>query len=185
MAHPEPHDSSGAAVRWTTVAGGVARGLVLLAIMILIARAITGSHAQSIAVGAPAPDTYVRSYDGQVWPLSQLGDKPMVVNFWAPWCVPCLQEMPALSASARRHADDVHFVGLVISGSAEEVKSVVEARGVNYPVAEVDHEGVDAWAAHTVPVTYIVDHHGNIAWQHRGMLKQRTLDAALERVLAH
>jgi len=60
--------------------------------------------------GKPIPTAEVKNGDGQPVKLSDLKGKPLLVNFWATWCVPCIKELPTLDALAARDAGKLQVV---------------------------------------------------------------------------
>jgi thiol-disulfide isomerase/thioredoxin len=60
--------------------------------------------------GRPIPTAEIKNGDGQAAKLSDLKGKPLLVNFWATWCVPCIKELPTLDALAARDADKLQVV---------------------------------------------------------------------------
>lgn len=85
------------------------------------------------AAAAAAPADAAASLLAQAYPdlqgrpqaLSQWKGKPMLVNFWATWCPPCVKEMPELDALHKRHPG-VEFLGLAVDSSANVVKFVAK-----------------------------------------------------------
>lgn len=77
--------------------------------------------------------------DGQPASLSRWQGRPLVINFWASWCAPCVDEMPLLSAMQRRFPA-VQFVGIAAE-SADSVQAFAAVHPVSYPLL-ADAEGV-------------------------------------------
>ena len=63
--------------------------------------------ASGAGVGLPAPDFSLPTLDGGDFTLSEQRGKPVVLNFWATWCIPCQREMPALQRAAEQYKDAV------------------------------------------------------------------------------
>ena len=79
---------------------------------------------------------------GQAQPFSRWQGKTLVVNFWATWCPPCRQEMPAFSRLQDRYAaHGVQFVGIALD-SADSVQAFAERSPVSYPLLVGGPEGV-------------------------------------------
>ena len=78
--------------------------------------------------------------------LDELEGKTVVLNFWASWCNPCREEMPALQESAEAHGDEVVFVGVGAKHDKQDAaEAFVEEFGITYPIGR-DTEGGDALA---------------------------------------
>jgi thiol-disulfide isomerase/thioredoxin len=123
--------------------------------------------------------------DGKPQPLSQWRGKVMVVNFWATWCPPCLEEIPEFVRLQERYGSrGVLFVGLAIDDKAK-VASFVAQHGMNYPVLMAQKEGLNlARDAGNrlggLPFTVIIDRHGRTARVELGVLDEKKLAPILE-----
>ena len=96
--------------------------------------------------------------------LESLRGKPVVVNFWATWCVPCFQEHPALLAAARRMGSDVQFLGIVYDDEEAKVRSFLAERGQAYPsLLDDGARTAIAYGVAGVPETYFIDPQGRIS----------------------
>ena len=94
----------------------------------------------------------------------------MVVNFWASWCEPCREEMPALQQAADAAGDDVVFVGVGAKTDREaDARAFAEEFAITYPIGR-DTEGGDrvngaiqtAYGVFAFPSTYVIDPEGRI-----------------------
>jgi cytochrome c biogenesis protein CcmG/thiol:disulfide interchange protein DsbE len=128
-------------------------------------------------VGRAAPDFALSPLDGSApVTLANLRGKPVVLNFWATWCVPCFEEHPVLVGTARRLGDRVRFVGVIYQDSADTVKSFLARQGSSYPTL-MDPGGrtAIAYGVFGVPETYFIDPSGKIAAKQVGPLDEGTL----------
>jgi len=88
----------------------------------------------SFGHAAWAGDWNLKDKDGAHYTLSGMHGKWILVNFWAPWCPPCLQEMPDLDTLQQRHKD-LQVIGVaVMYGSRQKVMEVVKKLSVSYPI---------------------------------------------------
>jgi thiol-disulfide isomerase/thioredoxin len=112
----------------------------------------------------PAPPLTATLLDGERFSLAEHGGKVVLINFWATWCAPCRQEMPALEAFYRRHRER-GLVMLAISldepGGAKAVRDVM--REYSFPAAlsaQARYSGFGRiWR---VPMTFVVDRRGRL-----------------------
>ena len=124
----------------------------------------------------PAPDVRVKKLDGDgSLQLSSLRGRPAVVNFWATWCVPCVQEHASLIEGARANPD-VAFVGVVYEDTAENARGFLAQRGSSYPsYMDEDGKAAIAFGIYGVPETYFIDGEGTIVAKYVGPLDQALL----------
>ncbi len=119
------------------------------------------------------PDFSVETLTGDVVRLSDYAGKVVVINFWATWCVPCLQELPFLEEYYKAHLDDGLVVLAVTSDGPEtlsQVRSVARRGRWTMPVL-LDHEGAITALLNprdSRPLTLFVDRTGRLAYEHEG-----------------
>ena len=133
-----------------------------------------------------APSFQVTTFDGGTLSYEQLRGQPLVVNFWASWCVPCETEAPALRAAAERYAGQVMFLGIDVQDSEEDARRFLERHRLPYPNGRDRSGEVSiAFGMTGVPETYFIDPHGQVLYKWNGPLTPQTLDrlvgALLER----
>lgn len=147
----------------------------------------TGTVPQSDLAGEPAPDfAYEPLSGGPERTFDDLRDgRPALINFFAEWCVPCVQEMPDLEAAHQAYGDRVAFLGLSYNESAEDAVTLVERTGVTYETGR-DPAGdiLTSFAGLGMPTTVFVQADGTIATTHTGRITPDDLDAELEALLA-
>ncbi|MFP5256216.1 MAG: TlpA family protein disulfide reductase [Acidimicrobiia bacterium] len=128
--------------------------------------------------GEPAdPDTVAfTTFDDEVVPLASLRGEPVLVNFFASYCTPCIREMPALEAAHQAVGDRVTFLGLAMQDRPEEAQALVERTGVTYDVAQ-DKDGsvITALGGIVLPTTVLIDADGEVVASHAGELTEEEL----------
>jgi cytochrome c biogenesis protein CcmG/thiol:disulfide interchange protein DsbE len=124
-------------------------------------------------------DARRRLTDGQL-DLAELRGRPVVVNFWASWCIPCRDEAPILNASARAHAGEVVFLGIDV----QDLKSdaLAFSREFDTPYVSVRDRGngtYEDYGLTGVPETYYLDRGGHIIAHTPGAISRASLEAGI------
>ncbi len=126
-------------------------------------------------INKPAPDVRLLDLSGGSVQLSSLRGRPAVVNFWATWCIPCIQEHASLTAGARANPD-VSFLGVVYEDTAENARGFLAQRGSAYPsYSDDDGQASIAFGVYGVPETFFIDSKGMIVEKYVGPLDSDTL----------
>ncbi|HMG39699.1 MAG TPA: TlpA disulfide reductase family protein [Acidimicrobiales bacterium] len=114
-----------------------------------------------------------------------LTDGPVVVNFFAEWCQPCRQEMPAFERVHQERGDDVTIVGVSIDHQARRGLEVVDETGVTYPTyADPTGEVLALFEGTQMPTTVFVNPDGSVAATHMRELEADDLRAEIDELLA-
>ena len=168
--------------RWIAAAVGV----VVLAVVVVLATQI-GSDPRADAktsqlAGKPLPEFTVRTLDGTTITSDDLLGRSTIVNFWNTWCVPCVQEAPALARFGAAHADDdsVLLLAVVRDDTRRAVEKWVASRDPAWTVA-LDPGGQAALAFGTrgQPETFAVSPDGVIVAYQFGPATQADLETML------
>lgn len=130
------------------------------------------------------PEISLTSLDGTIWHSNKSAHKVLVLNFWATWCPPCLEEMPVFSKlQAEFAARDVAFIGIAIDDS-EAVQEFVDSYGIDFTILLGDTETValsermgNRFSA--LPYTVVADKGGEIKFRHAGGIKEEQLRPVL------
>jgi len=141
----------------------------------------------SLSQGETAPNLELRDLQGAKHALADYHGKPVVLNFWATWCVPCAAEMPLLSEMQNRYKDKVLF--LAVSVDDEDVKPEIAAfikkhKGDALTVmtgASLDSLH-DFGLAPAMPGTVFIDAEGKIVDRVSGALKRPGLEQRLRKL---
>jgi len=117
--------------------------------------------------GELAPEFSFKDQSGKELSLAQLRGKVVLVNFWATWCPPCVEEMPSLQQLQRRMANKpFELVALSVDDSWEAVNRFMKDNGFALPVyADFDKRASTLYGTSMWPETYIVDKKGKIAYK--------------------
>lgn len=112
-----------------------------------------------------------------------LGERPMVLNFFASWCTPCLDEMPDFESVHQDLGDQVSMVGLAENDPPERAQGMVEQTGVTYPTY-IDPNGaaLTFFEGLALPTTVFLSAEGDVLEIHTDVLTQEQLR---DRIRAH
>lgn len=155
----------------TVVAGGFA----------LLGGGGSASRSSAEAVGDPVPDMSFAMRDGSTASLADYEGEPVVVNFFASWCQPCLREMPGFERVHQELGDRVRFLGVNLQDSPSAAGAIIEQTGITYDVA-LDPQGslYNAFEGFTMPTTVFVNPDGTIAELRGGEISAGALRDKIE-----
>ena len=154
-----------ARVQRTALIGGMA------ALVVLCAAAATADNdglarlkVSRAGAGSPMPSFQLTTLDGKVIDSSGLGGKILVLNFWATWCGPCKEEMPALDRLSRRFADkDVAVLTITNDPERRGIEHFMKQVGSTLPVLLDEQRDVSlAFMVRGLPTTVFVGKNGAI-----------------------
>ena len=115
--------------------------------------------------------------------LGELRGFPVVLNFWASWCIPCRDEAPALEAAARAHRGRVVFLGVDVQDFASDARSFVRKYDVPYASArDGDGSVYDAYGLTGVPETYYLDARGRAVAHSPGPVSREDVESGIAAV---
>jgi cytochrome c biogenesis protein CcmG/thiol:disulfide interchange protein DsbE len=141
----------------------------LIAILVVILTAgllITGCTANSessiATVGEAAPNFELQNLDGQSISLSGLRGKPVLINFWASWCGPCVSEMPYIQEINKEWSDKGLIVlAINLGDNASQAEQFLQDHNLSLPVL-LDTNKVVApkYGIRAIPTTFFIDKEG-------------------------
>ena len=161
-------------------------GIVLLIIIAGISMVMFGSSrvmqtidvsaSHSPSVGSRATDFTLSSLSGETIKLSELKGKPVIINFWATWCGPCLLEMPNIQKLYEKYPDQFEVLAVNAGESERTVQKFVDAVGLTFIILlDVDGEVQQQYWIKGYPTSYFIDKDGIIRFQHIGLLTEAQL----------
>lgn len=134
--------------------------------------------------GQPAPDFTLDLLDGSTIRLSDLRGNVVVVNFWATWCPPCEEELPALQSLSSQYQPEVVFLGLAYEDQESLVRAAVARLGLTYRIGlDVDGRIARAYGITGVPETFVIGPQGEVAFVHIGPVTAEELTGELDALL--
>ena len=163
-------------------------GFVLAVPMIVVLALSFGRdpHAvKSPLVGRTAPAFALGAVTtGDLVSLADHKGKPVVVNFWATWCVPCYAEHEVLKETARARASDVQFIGIVYNDTEDKIVQFLNTYGSSYPTLhDVSGKTAIAYGVYGVPETFFIDRSGTIVSKYEGPLTFESMNQNLQAVM--
>ena len=148
--------------------------LAVLAALVSVAVAASGLAAcggssqdttlTPVADRAQAKDFTVPALDGGTVHLASFAGTPVVLNFWASWCIPCKKETPELIAFQKAHPD-VKVVGVAVNDEPPDSRAFAKRFAIPYPLgSDPDAKvGTDTYEIPGLPSTFVIDAKGRIA----------------------
>lgn len=124
-----------------------------------------------------------------MWTPELLDGKVVMVNFWATWCAPCKEEVPALTAAYKKYADKGFvLLGVLVDSDAvtdEQLASFARQYNLDYPVVRIDQDIFSAFAEPgALPTTFVYDRTGMLRHKKLGMLSHAEIERVLDKLFA-
>jgi peroxiredoxin len=137
----------------------VRRALLVCAVLLALSGCYSGSRPPRI--GTAAPDFTVQDADRSVT-LSSLRGKVVVLNFWATWCPPCVEEMPSLLQMQRKMKDKgVTVLAVSVDEDPGAYHKFLIDHGVDFlTVRDADQKSNNLYGTFRFPETYVIDKNG-------------------------
>lgn len=163
--------------------------VAVLALAAALVTAVTRAGDDATSTGSTPLVAPTFSLEGVRDPTARVtlgaGGQPVVLNFFAAWCVPCRAELPVLQQASERLAGTVGFVGVDVSDSRTAATELLERTGVTFPAGyDPDRKVASSYRVQGMPTTVFVDARGRVAEVARGRLTPSELDQRVDRLIA-
>lgn len=132
-------------------------------------------------VGKQSPTFARHDLNGQSINLASLRGKVVLLNFWATWCAPCLQEMPVFSSWQRQYGSQgFQVIGISMDDESESARKLVEKLKIAYPVAMGDARLGERYGGILgLPMTFLIGRNGKVKAQFQGEADLKAMEANL------
>lgn len=132
--------------------------------------------AQEGNTGRKAPNFKIEDINGKTYELEkEIGSGPVIINFWATWCIPCREELPKLHEiykDLKEQGLKLFSISIDDERSSSKVEPFVKQKGFTFPVLLDPASSVrQKYYATDVPFTVILDKTGNIVYSHQSYKK--------------
>jgi peroxiredoxin len=168
------------------------RPVLLLAILALAAALAGCSDRGGLAVAPTPPDDRAPApafelpdlRGGEQVSLAGYRGRPLLLNFWASWCGPCIEEMPAIAEFARSN-EDIAVLGIASMDRPEDSREFVDGKDIDFDLA-VDRSGevLGRYGSTGLPTTVLIDTDGRVVSTVFGPLDGDDLDSLGETLRA-
>lgn len=153
--------------------------LVVLPLAALLAYSLTrdARDLPSTLIAKPAPDFQLKTLDGKEVRLKNLTGKTVVINFWASWCYPCMEEHPVFGLAKKAfEKENVVFLGVIYQDTKEAIRKFITQYGeATLTLEDPDSRTAIDYGVGGVPETFFVDAQGIIRHKYKGALTFETL----------
>ncbi len=138
----------------------------LIVVLVPIVACATPTALQPVPTRWKVPAFELLDITGTFHTLTDYRDKILVINFWAMWCAPCLQEMPSLQrAWSQLQRDNIQVLSINIGDSEEDLSSFVKVFQVDFPLLmDTAMALTRTWSVTALPTTFVVDARGYVVY---------------------
>jgi thiol-disulfide isomerase/thioredoxin len=138
------------------------RGGIVLLSAVLVYFIYSGIHERVVVAGDSAPEFSIRADNGRTVSLPNFGGKLLVLNFWASWCPPCVQETPSLSQFAATYAPKgVVVLGISVDKDENAYRGFLRKFSPAFLYAR-EFKLHEDYGTYMYPETYIIDAKGKV-----------------------
>ena len=135
--------------------------------------------------GQSLPTEPFERFDGTAGRLADYRGRPLVINFWASWCPPCVAEMPDFESVHQKLGGSVAFLGVNFTDEQAAAEALARRTGVTYDLArDADGRLFKAMGGSSMPATFFVSADGRIVDRYSGPLSRSQLERLVAETVA-
>jgi thiol-disulfide isomerase/thioredoxin len=143
-----------------------------------------GAMARTPPAHRAAPDFSRPDLDHREVRLEAYRGKVVLLNFWATWCEPCIEEIPRFAEWQRKYAGRLQVLGVSMDDEEAPVRTAYRKYGLNYPVVMGDEKLGEAYGRVLgLPMTFLIDPDGKIRYQHEGAADLEVMEREIRALL--
>lgn len=150
---------------------------------------LVDERSEGLGQGDVPPDFELSTLDGEVFKLSDMQGKKVILNFWASWCGPCKAEMPHMQNYYENYAEEDNVEILAVNMSTQERKGMdgieefIDSYGLTFPIPlDTEGEASGSYEVMTIPTTYMVNTDGTLAQKIVGPMDEKTIRMLVEQI---
>lgn len=165
---------------------GLAIALAIAGLLLSLKDEPEGLRPQpSVTAKEAAPDFKLALLDGGNFQLGSHKGKPVLINFFASWCLPCGEEMPAIEKMVHEYGSrGVVFLGVSTDDTDANASNFVKKHGVTFAVGiDKSTEIQKAYGLYGIPTTYFIDKQGLVNYFHSGSVTEELMRHELDKLL--
>ena len=139
-------------------------GLLAFALIALTAAVADSMRDRVVRAGDQAPHFSMRADNGLTVTPTEFGGKVLIVNFWATWCPPCVEETPSMVAFANQYRDKgVVVFGISVDKSQKNYDNFIRRFGITFLTSRDPESKVsDLFGTYVYPETYVINREGKV-----------------------
>ena len=128
-------------------------------------------------------DYELRDLDGKSYRVSDYRGKWLIINFWATWCPPCIQEMPELERFYQQNISSAQVWGVTFEDTDKaKIRQFIEQLGITYPVLGYGQDPLTGFGTVTVlPTTFVIDKKGLFFHRFEGPITAQDIAEIIDR----
>jgi thiol-disulfide isomerase/thioredoxin len=148
---------------------------------------LAGAGVAGPGISGPAPDFTRDDLNGHPQHLADYRGKVVLLNFWATWCGPCLDEIPIFTRWQQQYGTGrLRILGVSMDDDAKPVQRFLQKTPLNYPIVIGDTVLAKQYGGVLgLPLTYLIDARGRIVARYSGEVDMKAVEADISGLVAH